>query len=127
MDPNTGHAQEEILPRSPAGKTGLLGVTHAEGRARATSRLNARIAHIKAHLPKSAIQIVETCPVRYRPLLAQTLVGDANKTEAIKAQCQQCVGWEEVMDRVRECNSRACGLWHHRPYQTTKKARGETQ
>lgn len=37
---------------------------------------------------------------------------------AIKAKCQNCMGYEQYVERIRECTaSSTCPLWHYRPYQ----------
>lgn len=40
-----------------------------------------------------------------------------SRTMAIKAFCQECVGYERAV--VRDCPSVACPLWPYRPYQTS--------
>ena len=43
--------------------------------------------------------------------------GIGSPRNAIKAQCDSCMGYEEVVPRVSECRIYSCPLWHYRPYQ----------
>lgn len=40
-----------------------------------------------------------------------------SKANAIKAKCQDCVGWELPVENIGKCTSYSCPLWMHRPYQ----------
>ena len=124
---NQEPGQKDFLPQNTQGQTNLLGVTHAEGRARAENRLAEREKWIAENLPKSAQRVFESAPVKYKKLLAKVLCGEANRTEAVKAHCQQCVGWEDTIRRVRDCGSRACAVWHHRPYQAEESETEDLQ
>jgi hypothetical protein len=39
-----------------------------------------------------------------------------SKTKAIKAKCTECMGFEDVIKRVRECNIVICPLHGVRPF-----------
>lgn len=81
------------------------------------SRRSDRIARLESKLG-TFMRVVHSCPERYQSLLTKALLGEATPGQAIKAHCQQCVGYEEVVVRVGDCGSKACPLWHHRPYQS---------
>jgi hypothetical protein len=51
----------------------------------------------------------------HRGLIQRCWAGKASPREAIKAQCNDCVG--EDRQAVAECGDRCCPLWRHRPYQ----------
>ncbi len=36
---------------------------------------------------------------------------------AVKAHCQMCLGWEDVVSGIRNCTDSACPLYAKRPYQ----------
>jgi hypothetical protein len=76
-----------------------------------------RFAQAKENLPPRAFAIVANAPALYQDRLVKACLGVASPKVAIRAQCEQCVGWEEVKTRVGQCNVRACALWHFRPYQ----------
>ncbi|MEI7836727.1 MAG: hypothetical protein WCK05_10000 [Planctomycetota bacterium] len=54
----------------------------------------------------------ETCRMTY---LAGRK-GDS-PTNAIKAFCQMCVGWQDMAENIRGCTDPACPLYANRPYQ----------
>lgn len=59
---------------------------------------------------------LESVPVKYRGSQERALLGK-NKSSAVKAVCQECVGFEEVTARVGNCKSWKCPIWLFRPYQ----------
>lgn len=68
-------------------------------------------------LPVIAQKIINSCPKIYRTRLIKALLGEASAKVSIRAQCEQCVGWEEVKLRVGGCRAFGCALHHLRPYQ----------
>lgn len=77
-------------------------------------RENKRQSYAK-HVPESA-----------RRLYSQAIRGKASPRQAIKAKCQNCMGYEEFRVRIAECTAEAtCPLWPYRPYQAKTK-RSET-
>lgn len=64
-----------------------------------------------------ALRFSETIPEIFRPLFQRVIMGKAPPRQVIKSHCQQCVGFEEVFDRVRNCSAYSCALWSARPYQ----------
>lgn len=56
-------------------------------------------------------------PPLYRPLYERVISGEASYRQAIKAKCQECLGWEDAVRGIRNCTARTCPLWPYRPYQ----------
>jgi hypothetical protein len=78
---------------------------------------NERKCDLSANLNPSQARQYKVIPPRYQRSWLAAVSGEASPRRAIKAKCQECVGWEEVRSRVGTCNITACALWHHRPYQ----------
>lgn len=66
-------------------------------------------------------RIVLGAPLKYRGLAVKAAFGLVSPRQAIRAQCQQCVGWSGLPDEVANCTGRGCALWSYRPYQTEEK------
>jgi len=65
-------------------------------------------------------------PSNCRGLYQRTLTGKAAPAGAIKAHCQHCFGYTNVVEEIRGCSSKICPLWNYRPYQnTTKQPEGD--
>lgn len=62
-------------------------------------------------------QHLSSVPIRYRGIAERALLKSSGKANALKAKCQECVGYEDVPDRVRNCTEWKCPLWQFRPYQ----------
>ena len=60
-------------------------------------------------------------PISYRSAFKKALKRQS-RASAMKAQCQQCVGYQDVANSIRGCQSFICPLWAYRPYQ---QKRGE--
>ena len=56
-------------------------------------------------------------PDKARALWLKATGGECSPRQAIKAKCQQCVGYEDTVQRVRDCTTSKCPLWTFRPYQ----------
>ncbi len=108
---------------SARGKSPFSGLEPAEARARAQEREADRHARAKTMVPERTLKLLEGIPPKYRSRAIKIVVGDATVGERIKANCAQCIGWEEVEERVRECRSFACSFWGVRPY----RAKGEPE
>lgn len=67
----------------------------------------------------------KTIPIDYRGLYQSVMQGKASPRQVIKARCQQCVAYEQVVERVRECRSYICPNWLMRPYQEKRNAVNE--
>lgn len=61
---------------------------------------------------------VKTLPCDCQQVWTRAIQGKCSPRQAIKAMCQQCMGWEDYLALIRDCGSRDdCPLWHLRPYQ----------
>lgn len=80
-------------------------------------RRSVRFSAAKEQLPATSMKIVENCPPLYQDRLVKAVLGLASRKVCIRAQCEQCVGWEDVRPRVGGCRSFSCALWRFRPYQ----------
>ncbi len=76
-----------------------------------------RFDRLRKILPPRAIRDIERTPLLYRVLRVKAALGEASPRLAIKAKCQECVGYEEVRESVGNCRSFGCALWSYRPYQ----------
>ena len=56
----------------------------------------------------------------YRPGYLKAAAGMASPRAAIKAHCQMCMGWEDVVSGIRNCTGCACPLFAYRPFQEGK-------
>ena len=61
-------------------------------------------------------------PKRYRATYVKAMT-TKSKAAAIKAMCQQCMGWD--IAEITICTAPACPLYPHRPYQSRSTARDE--
>lgn len=80
-----------------------------------------RIARARRELPPSALKVIDACPASYQDRLIKALLGLSSPKVAVRAHCEQCVGWEDVKTRVGDCRSHACPLHHYRPHQEGRK------
>lgn len=62
------------------------------------------------------VKHMESAPSLYQRPLLEAYAGTASPKNAIKAKCQECVGFENVVDRIRNCTA-LCALRPYRPYQ----------
>lgn len=51
------------------------------------------------------------------PSWARAALGMATPRNAIRAKCQECVGYVHYKRRIGGCDAYACPLWSYRPYQ----------
>lgn len=56
-------------------------------------------------------------PPMYVGAWDRAIEGTCSPRAAIKAKCQDCVGWENTTAEIRGCLVRLCPLWKYRPYQ----------
>jgi hypothetical protein len=61
----------------------------------------------------------ETLPKSRRKIYLKAVQGEASPRMAIKSNCQFCMGYENVEERIRACAVFKCPLWPYRPYQQT--------
>ncbi len=66
---------------------------------------------------------VAKVPVAQRALYLRALQGKVSRSQAIKAKCYECCGWDrkvDGMDLIGSCPVRRCPLWAVRPFQKRK-------
>lgn len=85
-----------------------------EGRVLASQR---RKTTLRKDVQESVDTYLSTIPIKYQGPYKSGVVEGKSKASAIKAKCQNCVGYEEVITRVGDCKSYICPLWRFRPYQ----------
>lgn len=68
--------------------------------------------------PKAQKQL-KNMPHSYRNLYWDVMTGTNNKSprNAIKAMCQQCIGYENTSESIKDCKGVTCPLYLYRPYQ----------
>ncbi len=94
-----------------------LGVGVVDGCAEAIPSPNPPGEEVRAN--KTAIRLyAATIPDKYRPLYEKVASSNATPRQCIKAKCQECVGYEGVVNRIQNCSVQNCPLWGSRPYQT---------
>lgn len=112
--------------KSGATKTPLPRPEHlmggAESRVVAKKRDSDLLERLKATKPPRTIQMIEGIPAAYKSRAIRVLTGVAKNKARIRANCEQCVGWEEVSPRVGGCTTYGCMFWEVRPYQKKKTA-----
>lgn len=64
-------------------------------------------------------------PSKYRLAYARTFKSDGSKAKAMKMKCYECMGFESVVERIRNCGCKSCPLWHHRPFKPGQLDREE--
>jgi hypothetical protein len=62
-------------------------------------------------------------PPRFRGVYQRAMEGKS-RAAAVRAKCQECVGYEDVTEQVRGCTDPACPLWPMRPYQASSPGVG---
>lgn len=68
---------------------------------------DARMNQIKDRLE----MMPPTCRMTYKAACE----GKSRKA-AIKAHCQECVAWDQMVSQIEGCTARGCPLWLFRPY-----------
>lgn len=59
-------------------------------------------------------------PPSYRQKYQKAVLGEAGRKDAISAMCQRCMGYENAVSRIRECQILSCPLHPYRPYQVKR-------
>lgn len=114
----------EVFPTAVAEASGgMRGLTQAERRAKGQEARRRRLSELKGKLPKRSMDLVDGVPNQYQGRLVKVLVKEGSRQEAIRAHCEQCVGWEDVRPRVGGCTTFACALHAYRPYQAAEGLR----
>jgi hypothetical protein len=63
-------------------------------------------------------ELIRSVPSIYRYKYHKALNGES-KAEALRVKCYECVGFEDVKNRVGNCTVWKCPLWQFRPYQSS--------
>lgn len=78
---------------------------------------NAKAGEMKAKLTVNQAKRYEIIPSRYQYSWLKCVTGNHSARKCIKAKCEECVGYEQVIERVANCSAESCPLFIHRPYQ----------
>jgi len=62
-----------------------------------------------------------TIPISYRRIAKKAYAGEKKGVFLIKTKCQECVNYEDVRNRVKNCTAYRCPLHAWRPYQNQTK------
>ncbi len=92
----------------------------SEAIANSTLAKNKRLARGNKHLAAHGEKIKaysERLSFKYKGFFDRAMSGEGSATEAIKAMCQHCFGYELVGESIRDCQAFTCPLYLHRPYQ----------
>jgi len=106
-----------IEPQTPKGRRGIASGTRIGG----TVDPEARSRNKKAKLAQpKAVEIFDIlaaiAPTSFQRTIERAREGSIKS--AIKIKCAECVGFEDMTLRIRECDTMSCALWLHRPYQS---------
>lgn len=71
-------------------------------------------------IPEKIIKYANQCtpPQNYVNSFLNAWKYPTSLQKAIYAHCIDCMGFEDVYNRVRECTCETCSLHKHRPYQS---------
>lgn len=81
------------------------------GEAVTNTKTDAKIAATLAEIPQSM------------QATYQKAMSGRSRSSAIKAMCQRCMGWEDAVKFIRQCESVTCPLHPYRPYQGRNEAK----
>lgn len=104
----------KVRKQNPPPKPGVLNLA-AEAAEEAAWK-----AHIEGFGKWDMVR-VNAVPKKHQKLYRRALMGTASHRGTIKAFCQQCMGWSDLPDSVRDCTARACPSYAKRPYQQPRK------
>lgn len=83
------------------------------------------IARNKQQFPtdilKKIVAKIEIIPERYKRISARAIMGECPPSQAIKAKCLDCVGWELPIENIGKCRAKTCPLHSYRPYQKNEE------
>lgn len=85
------------------------------------ARREQRLAALESKLEDRHITRYHSIPHKMRYQWLKAYAGELSPKQAIKAKCQDCVGWEDVRTNIGFCTARTCPLWAYRPYQAKEK------
>lgn len=69
---------------------------------------------------KRVEQVISEAPESVKNCLKLAFSGSGGKTNAIKAQCLVCTGYDR--EAIRNCTGYSCPLWAYRPFQPKEAA-----
>jgi hypothetical protein len=96
---------------------GEIGTTEAETGQETTAHVLGAPTQRAVSRRMETTRYAESVPLARRPLYLKVSVGEASPRQAIKAKCQECVGYEDVTAAIPACTVFKCPLWAYRPYQ----------
>lgn len=70
---------------------------------------------------QSIDSIIDAVPAKFRTAYRRALAGKLSPRATIKVKCQECCGFEMVVERVGGCTTRICPLWALRPYRNRQQ------
>jgi hypothetical protein len=62
-------------------------------------------------------RVLKTVPMLFRSRFEKHLKGGLGRAQSMNLKCAECVGFEDVVQRVKNCATWKCPLWNYRPYQ----------
>ena len=66
-------------------------------------------------IEKNKIYAEKNVPKAAR-ILFKRAHGGKSKAAAIKSKCQECFGFDDYREAVKDCRGYTCPLWPYRPY-----------
>lgn len=112
LDVSSGEGHEEDALKG-VGRS-IPRVDPAESRSRLLSRIEA-ITDQKRR-DRLLVRAKQVPSARF-PSWAKSVLGIASPRAAIKARCEDCVGYEQLPESIRSCTAVACPTWAYRPHQ----------
>lgn len=86
-----------------------------------TPQSKARARFVLNSLADEALQTfkrhIASVPDMFRGRYERCLTGEAGLADVVKATCAECVGFENTVETVGQCQSWRCPIWLYRPYQ----------
>jgi hypothetical protein len=106
-----------IEPLTPKGRCGVVAGTRIGGKRDPESRGRNKAKRLAQPKAIEIFDVLEKmAPTRFLRTIEKAREGSIKS--AIKIKCVECVGFEDMSNRIRECNTTSCALWLHRPYQS---------
>ena len=106
-------------------KFSMISLTAGERQARYEANLakyqDELFTKLKSSGHEKLIESITQTPKRFRLRRIKSLLGIAGAAEERRAGCEDCVGWENVVQEIGSCTTRGCSRWMKRPYQKTPK------
>lgn len=80
--------------------------------------LHAAVENLPLSIKSRVKTQIMVIPNRLLGAYLKAVLGRASATQCIKAKCQECVGWEDMSERIGKCTCYGCPLWHKRPFKS---------